>query len=60
MLWVLKEPSEGDGSSEHTKHMGHDARNPVFVGLEQWRRQAYASAQSDQPLCYSLIEKYNI
>ena len=61
MLWVLKEPSEWDGSFEHTKHMGRDARNPVFGGLEQQRRRpACASAQSDQPLFYSLIGKCNI
>ena len=41
--------------------MGLDARKPVFGVCEQHRRRpACASAQPDQCLCYSLIEKYHI
>ena len=39
------------------KHMGLDARKPVFGFSEQKRRRpACASAQTDQSLCYSLFE----
>ena len=41
--------------------MGLDERKPVLGGCEQQRhRPASASAQTDQRLCYSLIEKNNI
>ena len=39
-------------------HMGLNMRNRDFVACEQQRRRpACASAQTDQPLCYSLSEK---
>ena len=38
-----------------------DMRKPVFGVCEQHRpRPACASAQTDQPLCYSLFGKYHI
>ena len=39
-----------------SRHMGLDAREPVFAGL---RTKAQTSA-ADQRLCYSLIGKYDI
>ena len=40
--------------------MGLDARKPAFSVCEQQRRRpACASAQSGQPLCYSLSVKYD-
>ena len=42
-------------------YMGFDARKPVFGVCEQQRhRSACASVQSDEHLCYSLIQKYHI
>ena len=39
-------------------YLGTDTRKPVFgVCQQQRRRPACASAQSDQCLCYSIIEK---
>ena len=41
--------------------MGFDAKKPNFVAFEQQRRRpAYASAQSDQPLCFWHIGENDI
>ena len=42
-------------------NMGRDVRNlSSVVSVQQRRKPAYASAQSDQRLFYLLIGKYNI